>query len=137
MPPMKRQGCSIIFINDHDEILLFLRDNEPSIPFPNTWDLPGGHVEENETAEACIVREMKEELDLDIQSFCLFSVNEFPDRIEHTFWQRTNFELDKITLHEGQGLKWFTEDEIENTELAMGFNQILQDFFTKAPFSKA
>jgi len=98
------------------------------------WDLPGGHVEENETAEGCIVREMKEELDLDIKGFCLFSVNEFPDRIEHTFWQRMNLELDKITLHEGQDLKWFTEDEIKNTELAMGFNQILRDFFTKAPF---
>jgi 8-oxo-dGTP diphosphatase len=132
---MKRQGCSIIFINDHNEILLFLRDDKPSIPFPNMWDLPGGHAEENETAEACIVREMKEELDLDIEGFHLFSVNEFPDRIEHTFWQRTDFEVDKITLHEGQYMRWFTQEEIENRELAMGFNQILRDFFTKAPFA--
>jgi 8-oxo-dGTP diphosphatase len=132
---MKRQGCSIIFINDHNEILLFLRDDKPSIPFPNMWDLPGGHVEENETAEASIVREMKEELDLDIEGFHLFSVNEFPDRIEHTFWQRTDFEVDKITLHEGQYMRWFTQEEIENMELAMGFNQILRDFFTKAPFA--
>ena len=132
---MKRQGSSIIFINDHNEVLLFLRDDKPSIPFPNMWDLPGGHVEENETAEACIVREMKEELDLDIEGFHLFSVNEFPDRIEHTFWQRTDFEVDKITLHEGQYMRWFTQEEIENRELAMGFNQILRDFFTKAPFA--
>ena len=78
---MKRQGSSIIFINDNNEILLFLRDDKPSIPFPNMWDLPGGHVEENETPEQSIVREMKEELELDIKECELFSVNEFPDRI--------------------------------------------------------
>ena len=132
---MKRQGSSIIFINDNNEILLFLRDEKPSIPFPNMWDLPGGHVEENETPKQCIVREMKEEMELDIKECELFSVNELPDRIEYTFWKKTNLDIDRIRLHEGQYLKWFTEKEIENTELAMGFNQILQDFFTKAPFS--
>ena len=132
---MKRQGSSIIFINDNNEILLFLRDEKPSIPFPNMWDLPGGHVEENETPKQCIVREIKEEMELDIKECELFSVNELPDRIEYTFWKKTNLDIDRIRLHEGQYLKWFTEKEIENTELAMGFNQILQDFFTKAPFS--
>ena len=54
---MTGKGTSIIFINDRREILLLLRDNNPCIPFPNMWDLPGGHVEEGETPEACIVRE--------------------------------------------------------------------------------
>ncbi|MBW2078811.1 MAG: NUDIX hydrolase [Deltaproteobacteria bacterium] len=132
---MKRQGSSIIFINDNNEILLFLRDDKPSIPFPNMWDLPGGHVEENETPEESIVREMKEELELDIKECQLFSVSEFPDRIEYTFWEKANLDIDRIRLHEGQYLRWFNENEIENTELAMGFNQILRDFFTKDPFS--
>jgi len=78
---------------------------------------------------------MKEELELDIKECELFSVNEFPDRIEYTFWKKANLDIDRIRLYQGQYLKWFTENEIENTELAMGFNQILRDFFTKAPFS--
>jgi len=57
---MKRQGCSILFVNEQRQILLFLRDDLPHIPYPNTWDVPGGHVEEAETAAQCIVREMKE-----------------------------------------------------------------------------
>jgi 8-oxo-dGTP diphosphatase len=62
---MKRKGSSIIFINDTEQILLFLRDNIPDLPYPNMWDVPGGHVEANESPEKCIIREMKEEMDLD------------------------------------------------------------------------
>ena len=43
-------------------------------------------------------------------------------------------DIEKITLHEGQQLKWFTEFEARNTTLAYGFNEIVGDFFKKAPF---
>ena len=131
---MKRRGSSIIFINSQREILLFLRDDIPHIPFPNIWDLPGGHVEPDETPEECIVREMKEEMGLDIKDCQLFSVIEFDDRTEYTFWQKANLDLDKIELTEGQCLKWFTENEAKSTELASGFNQIVEDFFKELPF---
>ena len=64
---MKRKGTSIIFINDKNQILLFLRDNIPDIPYPNMWDVPGGHVESQESPEKCIVREMKEEMNLTLE----------------------------------------------------------------------
>ncbi|NTU88060.1 MAG: NUDIX domain-containing protein, partial [Chlorobiaceae bacterium] len=44
---MKRSGASIIFLNSRSEVLLLLRDNRPDIPYPDMWDLPGGHVEEH------------------------------------------------------------------------------------------
>jgi 8-oxo-dGTP diphosphatase len=131
---MKRKGTSIIFVNDKGQILLFLRDDKPGIPYPNMWDIPGGHVEDGETPEQCIVREMKEEMDLTLKQFELFSVMEFDDRIEYTFWKKVNFDTEKINLHEGQQLKWFTELEAKNTKLAYGFNEIIDDFFKKAPF---
>ncbi|MBP1738131.1 MAG: hydrolase, partial [Deltaproteobacteria bacterium] len=84
---MKREGCSILFVNDQRQILLFLRDDLPHIPYPNTWDVPGGHVEKGETAAQCIVREMKEEMGLELEGFELFSVKESSDRIEYTFWK--------------------------------------------------
>ena len=130
---MKRKGCSIIFMNDSNQILLFLRDDTPGIPYPDMWDIPGGHVENSETPEQCIVREMKEEMDLDIEGFHLFSVTDFSDRTEYTFWKRANLDIDKIQLTEGRRLKWFSESEAKRTELAGGFNEIVEDFFKKAP----
>ena len=76
---MKRKGASIIFVNDKRQILLFLRDNTPDIPYPNMWDVPGGHVEKVENPEKCIVREMKEEMNLTLDEFELFSKIEFDD----------------------------------------------------------
>lgn len=122
-------------MKDQKEILLLLRDNIPSIPYPNMWDIPGGHVEEGETPEQCIVREMKEEMDLDLKGFQPFCIMELKDRTEYTFWKKANLDIDKIQLKEGQRLKWFTENEAINTELACGFNHIIEDFFKKVPFN--
>jgi len=134
---MKRKGTSIIFVNDKRQVLLFLRDDKPGIPYRNMWDVPGGHVDNGETPEQCIVREMKEEMDLNLEEFQLFSVMEFTDRIEYTFWKKADLDIEKINLHEGQKLKWFTEIEAKNKDLAYGFNEILDDFFKQTPFDSA
>jgi 8-oxo-dGTP diphosphatase len=132
---MKRKGSSIIFVNDKRQVLLFLRDNKPDIPYPDTWDVPGGHVEDNETPEQCIVREMREEMGIELKEFKLFSAIEFDDRIEYTFWKSVNMDIDRIRLTEGQCLKWFTRDEVYKTVLAYGFNRIMADFFQSEFFS--
>jgi 8-oxo-dGTP diphosphatase len=131
---MKRKGTSIIFVNDQRKVLLLLRDDKPTIPYPNMWDVPGGHVDDGETPEQCIVREMKEEMDLTLEEFERLSVMEFTDRVEYTFWKRANLDIEKIDLQEGQRLRWFTELEARNSKLAYGFNEIIDDFFKKAPF---
>lgn len=128
------RGCSILFINDRLEVLLLLRDDIPSIPYPNMWDIPGGHVEPGETPFACIIREMKEEMDLDLTGHRLFARTEFSDRIEYTFWKHANLDIDRINLTEGQRLGWFSENQARNTRLAYGFNQITDRFFDERPF---
>jgi 8-oxo-dGTP diphosphatase len=128
------QGCSIIFVDDQDRILLSLRDDTHRIPYPNMWDLPGGHVEDDETPAECIVREMKEEMGLDIGEIQLFSVEEFADRTEFTFWKKIDLDTSKIELSEGQRVQLFTYDEIDNMMLFPGFKKIIRKFFREAPY---
>ena len=131
---VKRKGSSIILFNKEGQILLFLRDNKFDLPYPNMWDVPGGHVESGESPETCIVREMKEEMDLILDEFEFFSKIEFEDRIEYTFWARADLNIDDIRLTEGQKLKWFTRNEAKQTPLAYGFNEIVEQFYSQAPF---
>ncbi len=77
---------------------------------------------------------MKEEISLILDEFELFSKIEFEDRIEYTFWARADFDIDEIDLTEGQKLKWFTKAEAEQTQLAYGFNEIVERFYNQAPF---
>jgi 8-oxo-dGTP diphosphatase len=129
----KKEGASIIFVNSKRQVLLLLRDKKKDIPFPNHWDVLGGNVEENETPKECIRREMKEEIEVDLSNPELFNVYDMDDRIEYTFWQRIDLDISQIRLHEGQRLKWFSEDEIKKMrkkEVAFGFKTILLDFFS-------
>jgi 8-oxo-dGTP diphosphatase len=135
--PKKIMGATVFFVNNANQVLLLLRDNRKNIPFPNCWDALGGHVDPGETPLECIVREMKEEIGYQLESPKLFNIYDLDDRIECTFWQRANFDIQKINLQEGQQLKWFSEGEIgamEDTQIAFGFKPILLEFFRKQPF---
>ena len=72
---------------------------------------------------------------LDLDEYHLFSVFEFADRTEHVYWKKANLEIAEINLTEGQRLRWFTEQGARQTELAYGFNQIIEDFFRQTPFN--
>ncbi len=133
---MKPAGTSLLIINDAEQILLLLRDDIPEIPYPNMWDIPGGHVEPGESPDQCIAREIQEEMGLDIGQPDLFLVTEFADRTEHTFWLRRNLDIDEIHLTEGQRLQWFSEADVAGTELACQFNQVVEEFFLERPWCR-
>ncbi|MEI6692300.1 MAG: NUDIX hydrolase [Chlorobium sp.] len=126
---MRYAGTSIIFFSSSGDVLLVLRDDVPTIACPNMWDLPGGHIEIGETPAECIVREMLEEIEVNVEGCELFRVYEFSDHTEYVFKKAAEFDLDNIVLHEGQMLRWFSETEILRTELAYGFNEVLADYF--------
>ncbi len=133
---MKIHGTNIIFFNDEQKVLLHLRDDKPEIPYPNRWGLPGGHIDEQETPEECILREMHEELDLELHNIRLFVAAERSYGTEHTYWARANFQPEKITLSEGQGVQWFSYSEIQRMPLIYEDNAILDDFFVQQPFEE-
>jgi 8-oxo-dGTP diphosphatase len=134
---LKAKTASIVLLDALHRCLLFLRDDKPTIPYPDTWDVLGGQVEPGETAEQAIEREMLEELELILKKPTLFKVYDLPDRREHLFWQQTDLDITQTILHEGQKLAWFSENEIRSMgrhDLAFGFRDLLIEFYTERPF---
>ncbi|MBS6537639.1 MAG: NUDIX hydrolase [Streptococcus parasanguinis] len=58
-------GCKIALICD-GRILTILRDDKPTIPWPNLWELPGGGREGDESPFECVAREVYEELSIQL-----------------------------------------------------------------------
>lgn len=126
-----RHGAGVLFYDkDRRRVLFFLRDNKPTIPFPDHIDILGGYIEEGKTAEQAVVREMAEELD-DLRSggpyallgHRLFTV--YTDQWgaqQHVFSKAADFNLSEVRLKEGQTLVWLTEEEAGRTPFAFGFN---------------
>lgn len=57
---------AIALVNEKNEILLAQRPEGKRLA--GSWEFPGGKVEPGETPEAALVREIKEELGIDIQA---------------------------------------------------------------------
>jgi len=68
---------SIALINDINEILLSKRPKNKHLS--GYWEFPGGKVETNEAPEKALIREIKEELNIDINNKCIapLSFSEF------------------------------------------------------------
>ena len=68
---------SIALIDNQDQILISKRP--PKKHLSGFWEFPGGKVEKNETPENAIIREVKEELNVDINNKCIapLSFSEF------------------------------------------------------------
>ncbi len=60
-----------VIITEEDKILLVKRKYDP---FKGDWSLPAGFMEYEESPEECAIREIKEELNLDIRIKRLFNV---------------------------------------------------------------
>lgn len=55
-----KDGVKAIVVSS-SKILLFHRDNKPTIPYPDCWHFTGGKIEEGESPEAATIRELTEE----------------------------------------------------------------------------
>ena len=68
---------SIALINNEYEILLSKRPEKKHLS--GFWEFPGGKVEEGETPEKALIREVKEELNIEINNKCIapLSFSEF------------------------------------------------------------
>ena len=86
--------------------------------FKGQWEFPGGKIEDGETPQEALVREIKEELETDI------TVGKLLDTIEYdypTFHLSMDcffaeIEFGNLVLKEHEAAKWLTKDELDSVE---------------------
>jgi 8-oxo-dGTP diphosphatase len=128
-----KEIAAIILENDMGELFLALRDNKPGIPFPNHWDLIGGHVEKGETPEEALIREVKEELDIDLIEYTFYKKYEclegdaYPN-IKYIYKGKINIPIEEITLLEGERAQYFSREEILNLSFANIIKSIILEY---------
>ena len=66
--PLIGVGATTLVFNNKNELLLNLRSDT------NTWGIPGGSKELNETLEECAIRELKEETNINADNLELITV---------------------------------------------------------------
>jgi 8-oxo-dGTP diphosphatase len=128
-----KKVSQIILENEKGELLLYLRDGKPGIPFPYHWDLIGGHLEEGETPEEALVREVKEEINIDLTEYKFFREylclegDAYPN-IKFIYTGKIYLPAEKITLSEGERLQFFTRREIPDIKFANILKKIVMDY---------
>jgi 8-oxo-dGTP diphosphatase len=132
---MMKEIAAIILENDKGEFLLYLRDNKPSIPFPDHWDLIGGHVEEGETPEEALIREVKEEIDIDLKDYTFYKryeclTGDAYENIKYIYHGKIDLPIEKITLLEGVRPQYFSKAEIPNVKFANILKSIVMDYIS-------
>lgn len=125
--------AQVLLFDRHDRLLIYLRDEKADIPFPNYWDFFGGHVEVGETPEQALVREVKEELGIELVSYEFFRSYEclqgdvYPNK-KYIYRARIDRTIDELTLHEGQRLASIELDQCFDCKFANILATILKDF---------
>jgi 8-oxo-dGTP diphosphatase len=133
--------AAIILENERSEILLYLRDNKEGIPFPNHWDLIGGHVEVGETPEEALVREVKEELNIDLKEFSFYKKyicltgDAYPN-IKYIYIGKIVIPIEEITLLEGERPQYFSRMEIPNVKFANILKTIVMEYINDVKTEK-
>jgi len=108
-----------IVVAPEGRILCQLRDDKPDIQFPGFWTCsPGGHVESGELPHETIVRELKEEFEIDIDQLKPLVTHhqtegDYPG-VYHAFTALLRTPVDRVQCNEGQRAEFFHLDEIRN-----------------------
>ena len=107
-------------IFQNDKVLSVQRAEHEKEYVSLKWEFSGGKVEVGESREEALVREIREELSVDIE------VSEFLMTVEHTYPDfhltmhvfKCVLDQGEITLNEHVALKWLSLDELDQLDWA-------------------
>ncbi len=121
-------SAALIFRDDR----LLIAQRRAESHLGGSWEFPGGKREAGETSEECLVREIREELGVEILVMKLFEeiTHEYPERSVHL-----KFFICRILSGEPQPLgcaafKWVAKSELADYEFPAADARLLEKLIT-------
>ena len=107
-----------IIESENHEILCALRS--PKMTLPNMWEFPGGKVEEGESLETAIEREIKEELGCEVKALEVFNENthEYEKVIVNLTCLKCKLVKGVPAASEHSALLWLKRENLESLKWA-------------------
>jgi 8-oxo-dGTP diphosphatase len=99
-----------------DKLIMHLRDNKPGLFNANMWDFPGGGRENDETPQACAIREVYEEFRIVLTPESFLYERTYPAQKDATqiayfmVAQVSEKDIQDIVLTEGQQWQLFDQE---------------------------
>lgn len=120
-------SCAIIK-NSKSEI--FVAQRSAKMKFPLKWEFPGGKIEKNETAEICLIREIKEELNVEIiiEKTMSPTVHDYDEISVHLFPFVCLIKKGDIKLLEHINYLWVQADSLPDLDWAEADLPILKEY---------
>jgi mutator protein MutT len=123
---MKQIDVSAALIFNNGKLLITQR--HATVHLGGLWEFPGGKREAGETFEACLLREIREELGIEISAGKLF------EEITHAYTEKTvhlKFFICELLSGEPQTLgcaafKWIGKSELSDFEFPAADAQLLE-----------
>lgn len=105
-------------IKDKDLLLIAKRHSKDSLA--GKWEFPGGKLEPGETPEGCLVREIREELRIEVEvgSFYDDNVYSFKDQTIHLLFYWAKVMNGEVTPVVHDDVKWITIKELARFDFA-------------------
>lgn len=126
-----RHVARAIIVDDEGKVLLGMRARGTGA---GQWALIGGKVDAGETKDCAVLREVKEEIDVNFICPSFFKTQLDINSIPGQAWEAHYF-AGKIEGHmnpdeaEVTDLEFFSEDEIEDLDIAFDHKDIIISFF--------
>lgn len=133
MKKFKHLGAYGLIIKDNKIVLI----NKGNGPYTGKLDLPGGTIEWGETPEEALIREIKEEVGIDVKEYELFDANSVTFEWEHQnniecghhlgiFYKvmeyendiKENIEIDDVN-DDSMGAKYYEITNLKKSELSL------------------
>ena len=102
-------------VNENGEPIIFATQRGYG-EFKDGWEFPGGKIEEGETPQDALKREIREELDTEISVGELIDIIEYDYPTFHLsmdcFWAEVT--KGHLELKEAEAAKWLTKDQLDS-----------------------